>query len=84
MDRDANFSQAFRAILKQADVEPVQLPARSSDLNSHLERFHLSIKSECLSRMIFFGEQTLRWAVKYLTHYHEEQSSIVGQCHHFS
>ena len=75
MDRDANFSQAFRAILKQADVEPVQLPARSPDLNSHLERFHLSIKSECLSRMIFFGEQTLRRAVKsYLTHYHEERN----------
>jgi putative transposase len=75
MDRDANFSQAFRAILKQADVEPVQLPARSPDLNSHIERFHLSIKSECLSRMIFFGEQTLRRAMKsYLTHCHEERN----------
>ena len=75
MDRDANFSQAFRAILKQADVEPVQLPARSPDLNSHLERFHLSIKSECLSRMIFFGERMLRNAVgQYLEHYHSERN----------
>ena len=78
MDRDANFSFAFRRVLENAGVQPVQpvqLPARSPDLNSHLERFHLSIKSECLSRMIFFGEQTLRRAVKsYLTHYHEERN----------
>ena len=30
MDRDANFSIDFRRILKQADVEPVRLPARES------------------------------------------------------
>ena len=75
MDRDANFSFAFRTVQENAGVQPVRLPARSPDLNSHLERFHLSIKSECLSRMIFFGEQTLRRAVKsYLTHYHEERN----------
>ncbi len=38
-------------------MEPVRLPARSPNLNSHLERFHLSLKSECLERMIFFGER---------------------------
>ena len=60
IDRDANFSIAFRRILKQADVEPVRLPPRSPNLNSHLERFHLSLKSECLDKMIFFGERSLR------------------------
>ena len=75
MDRDSNFSCAFRAILEEADVEPVRLPARSPNLNSHLERFHLSIKSECLSRMIFFGENSLRRAVSsYLVHYHEQRN----------
>ena len=75
MDRDSNFSSAFRKVLKDAGVEPVRLPARSPDLNAHLERFHLSIKSECLSRMIFFGEKSLRRAVNtYLDHYHEERN----------
>jgi len=75
MDRDSNFSLAFRSILKDADVKPVRLPARSPNLNSHVERFHLSIKSECLSRMIFFGENMLRRAVSsYLVHYHEERN----------
>jgi transposase InsO family protein len=75
MDRDSNFSCAFRTVLEEAEVEPVRLPARSPNLNSHLERFHLSIKSECLSRMIFFGENSLRRAVSsYLVHYHEQRN----------
>ena len=75
MDRDANFSSAFRTILDDAGVVPVRLPAKSPNLNSYLERFHLSIKSECLSRMIFFGERSLRRAVNaYLLHYHGERN----------
>ena len=34
-----------------------------------------SIKSECLDRMIFFGEEALRRAVReYLAHYHTERN----------
>jgi putative transposase len=75
MDRDSNFSAAFRSVLNDADVEPVRIPARSPDLNSQIERFHLSIKSEYLSRMIFFGETSRRRAVNsYLDHYREERN----------
>lgn len=75
MDRDSNFSAAFRTVLKDADVEPVRLPPRSPDLNSQIERFHWSVKSECLSRMIFFGEKSLRRALNsYLDHYHVERN----------
>ncbi|MEK6249790.1 MAG: integrase core domain-containing protein, partial [Planctomycetales bacterium] len=75
MDRDSNFSSVFRTILKEAGVEPVRSPARSPDLNSHLERFHLSLKSECLDRMVFFGERSLRNArTEFLAHFHHERN----------
>ena len=75
MDRDSNFSGAFRAILQEVDVEPVRLPAKTPNLNAHLERFHGSLKSECLDHMIFFGEQSLRRAtICYLEHYHRERN----------
>ena len=75
MDRDAHFSTEFRQLLQRAEVTPVRLPAKSPNLNAHLERFHLSIKSECLSKMIFFGESSLRRAVnEYLQHYHAERN----------
>jgi len=42
----------------------VLLPPQSPNLNAHLERFHRSLKEECLERMIFFGETALRNAVR--------------------
>jgi transposase InsO family protein len=44
MDRDGKFSPAFQAILKTEGVNAVPLPARSPNLNAHLERFHRSLK----------------------------------------
>ena len=75
MDRDSHFSSAFRTIFRNADVDPVRLPAKSPNLNAYLERFHLSLKSECLDRMIFFGENALRNAcAEFMSHYHSERN----------
>ena len=51
------------------------LPARSPVLNAHSERFVLSIKSECLDRIVPLGEAHLRRAIgEYLVHYHDERN----------
>ncbi len=75
MDRDAKFCEAFREILKDEGTKPLLLPPRSPDLNAYIERFMRSLKSESLSRLIFFGEKSLRHAVNsYLKHYHAERN----------
>ena len=75
MDRDGKFCPAFRDILEQEGVNCVRLPPRSPNLTPHIERFMRSIKEECLSRMIFFGEKMLRTAVEqFLEHYHAERN----------
>ncbi len=75
MDRDTKFSEGFRSILEASDIEPVRLPPRSPNCNAHQERFFRSLKSECLDRMIFFGEKSLRNAVTcFLEHYHHERN----------
>jgi hypothetical protein len=72
MDRDDKFCQDFRDFLEHEGVEPVRLPPRSPNLNPHIERFLRSLKEECLERMIFFGEASLRNAVReFLAHYHQ-------------
>ena len=43
MDRDTKFCESFRSILQHADVDPVKLPARSPNLNAHMERFMRSV-----------------------------------------
>jgi transposase InsO family protein len=53
----------------------VRLPPRSSDLNAFAERFVLSIKSECLDRIVPMGERHLRRAVaEFVAHYHRERN----------
>jgi hypothetical protein len=44
-------------------------------LNAYAERFVLSVKSECLTKIIPLGERHLRRAVKdYTEHYHQERN----------
>ena len=44
-------------------------------MNAYAERFVRSIKSECLDRMIIFGEANLERIVKeYLAHYYRERN----------
>jgi transposase InsO family protein len=74
-DRSPLFTRVFADILKAAGVKAVKLPPRSPDLNPHAERFVRSIKSECLDKMIFFGERHLRHAIEqFVAHYHGERN----------
>jgi transposase InsO family protein len=75
MDRDGKFSPKFRGTLDDEGAKPLRLPARSPNLNSYMERFMRSLKSESLERMIFFGEKSLRRTVTaFLEHYHSERN----------
>ena len=75
LDRDSKYSSAFRELLKDSAIAVVRLPPRSPNLNAYAERFVRSIKDECLNRMIFFGERSLRKATReYAAHYHGERN----------
>ena len=74
-DRDSKFCDHFDGLLRSVSIEPVKLPPRSPNLNAYAERFILSVKSECLDRMILFGERSLRHVLKeYTVHYHQERN----------
>lgn len=74
-DRSTLFSEQFRQLLRSGSVETVRLPGRSPNLNAYAERFVRTIRQECLSRMIFFGEDSLRRAVEeFVSHYNVERN----------
>ena len=74
-DRDTKFTRSFRAILLSGQVEPLALPARSPNLNAYAERWVRSVKEECLSKVILFGERSLRRALsEYVDHFHAERN----------
>jgi putative transposase len=74
-DRDTKYTQSFRAIIASGQVEPLALPARSPNLNAYAERWVRSVKEECLSKVILFGERSLRRALSdYVEHFHAERN----------
>ncbi|MHC4515543.1 MAG: integrase core domain-containing protein, partial [Planctomycetota bacterium] len=74
-DRDTKFTAQFKRILGDSGIEVVLTPRQAPNCNAHAERFVLSIKSECLDKMILFGEGSFRQAInEYLAHYHTERA----------
>jgi putative transposase len=74
-DRDPLFAREFRDVLRAAGVKSIRLPAHSPDLNAYAERFVLSIKSECLNKLVLLGQRHLRRAGgEFVEHYHLERN----------
>ncbi len=70
-DRDTKFCASFRDTLAAAGLKCLALPARSPNLNAFAERWVRSVREECLSKLILFGETSLRRA---LTPFHRTLS----------
>jgi putative transposase len=61
--------------LRPTGVEPLVLSARSLNLNAYEERWVRSVKEECLSKVILFGEHSLRRALgEYVEYFHAERN----------
>jgi len=75
LDRDTKYSDEFRNALAREGIHLIRLPPRSPNLNAFAERFVRSIKSECLDRMIFFGQTSLQHAIsQFMAHYLTERN----------
>lgn len=73
-DRDTKFCSSFDSLLKTGGIKALKLPARSPNLNSFAERWVRSVKQECLSKLILFGEASLKRALtEFIAHYHSER-----------
>ena len=75
LDRDPLYTDPFRKLLADAGCKVVRLPPRSPNLNAYAERFVLSVRSECLNRIVPLGEAHLRRALReFVDHNHTERS----------
>jgi putative transposase len=74
-DRDGKYCPAFQQLIDTAGVTRVPLPPRSPNLNAYAERWGRSVKDEALSRLILFGETSLRHVLhEYVEHYRHERN----------
>ncbi|MFT5289910.1 MAG: putative transposase [Planctomycetota bacterium] len=73
-DRDTKFTSQLKRILSDSGAKVVLTRPKARNCNASAERFVLTIKSECLGRMIFFGEESLkRAATAFGSHYNEQR-----------
>ncbi len=72
----ASNSQTIRELRRREIFEVITVElAKNASQSSESQCMHRTIKSECLERMIFFGEDSLRKAVgEFLIHYHTERN----------
>jgi putative transposase len=74
-DRDAKWSAPVRERLGEAGICVVPTPYQAPNANAYAERFVRSIKEECLTRVIPFGERHLRRTIaEFIAHYHGERN----------
>jgi len=58
--RDKKFCASLRSVLAAAGVKPIMLPAKGPILNAYAERWVRSVKQQCLSKLVLFGEGPLQ------------------------
>ncbi len=80
-DRDTKFSAKFRQLLKENDITSKKLPIRSPNLNARVERFVQTIKHECLSHFIAFGQRHLDYLVSEYVHYYNKHRAHSSREH---
>jgi hypothetical protein len=85
------YTHSFQAIIDSGHVKTLVLPARSPNLweqvleiagiaHAYTERWIRSAKDECLSKLILFGERSLRRALsEYVQHYHVPSETIKAE-----
>jgi putative transposase len=74
-DRDSKYCASFCELITTEKIKTLALPPKSPNLNAFAERWVRSVKEECLSKLILFGERSLKRALHhYEIHYHEERN----------
>ncbi|MFT6082615.1 MAG: transposase InsO family protein, partial [Planctomycetota bacterium] len=74
LDNDALFTKQFVRILKDAGTKVVHTAIQAPNMNAVAERFVGSVRRECLSNLILFGDRHLQRVLSnYADHYNQER-----------
>ena len=75
MDNDTIFSRAFKSMLIGAKVKPINTCIKTPNMNTYIERYFLTFKTEVMKWFIPQSEMQFRRAVKeWLLYYNSERN----------
>ena len=74
LDNDSLFAKQFCGTLEDAGVMIGRTAFQAPDMNAFAERWVQTVKRECLSKLILFGEEHLRRTLsEFANHYHQDR-----------
>ena len=81
-DRAGQFTASFDAVLADAGIEAVKIPARSPRANAYAERFVRTARMEITDRTLIFGQRHLQTILaQYEAHYNGRRPHRSRQLH---
>ena len=73
-DNDSKYGARFAQVAEAGGIAVVRTPVRAPRANAIVERFHRSVRRECLDHLLLLGEGHLRRALgEYITYFNRER-----------
>jgi putative transposase len=73
-DRDAKYTEAFDAVFTAIGMRTIRTPIQAPRANAIAERWILSLRRECLDRMLILGPRHLHAVLTdYIDHYNDHR-----------
>jgi putative transposase len=73
-DRDTKFSRSFEAVFRSDGIEVIRTPIQAPNANAFAERWALTVRNNCLDRILILGRRHLELVLRvYTNHYNEHR-----------
>jgi transposase len=73
-DRDSKFTRGFDEVFRTVGIRVIRAPVRAPRARAHAERWVLSLRRECLDRLLILGRRHLEHVLgAYAKHYNEHR-----------
>ena len=73
-DRDSKFSGGFDHVFQSEGIAVIRTPVQAPNANAHAERWVLTIRNDCLDRLLIFSRRQLEHVLRvYTRHYNRHR-----------
>ena len=77
-DRDKKFSELFDGVCESMGMDVIHTPVRAPNANAYAERWVISVRQECLDKLLILNELHLQRVLRHYVAYYNGQRPHQG------